>query len=112
MRGQKWIGIGAMLLLLLPPLAGTALATPGVGIIRAPVHARGSHPAKLNVHSHAGVRIRTRSPVDFVTQEIVIAPGGSTGWHSHPGPVLVTVKSGELKLVYADDKSCNGTTYR
>jgi hypothetical protein len=42
----------------------------------------------------------------------VIAPGGTTGWHSHPGPVLVTVKAGELTLVYADDESCQGTTYK
>ena len=34
---------------------------------------------------------------------MVIEPGGSTGWHTHPGPVLVTVNSGVLKLVYADD---------
>jgi quercetin dioxygenase-like cupin family protein len=110
MKVHKKIVIGA--LLLLPLLAGTALATPGVGVLRAPVHARGTYAHELNVHSHAGVTLETASPVDFVTQEIVLEPGGTTGWHSHPGPVLVTVKTGELTLVYADDASCEGTTYR
>jgi quercetin dioxygenase-like cupin family protein len=47
-----------------------------------------------------------------VTERVVIEPGGTTGWHTHPGPVLVTVKSGELTLVYADDATCEGRTYR
>jgi quercetin dioxygenase-like cupin family protein len=25
-----------------------------------------------------------------------VQPGGDTGWHTHPGPVLVVVKSGRL----------------
>jgi quercetin dioxygenase-like cupin family protein len=110
MRVHKKVVMGAMLVL--PLLAGTALATPGVGVVRAPIHARGSHADELHVHSHAGITLESASAVDFVTQEIVIAPGGTTGWHSHPGPVMVTVKSGELTLVYADDSTCEGTTYR
>jgi hypothetical protein len=95
----------------LPVLAGVALATPGIGVLSAPVHARGTHDERLNVHSKAGVHLMTKSGLDFVTQQIVIGPGGTTGWHSHPGPVLVTVKSGELTLVYADDPTCEGRTY-
>lgn len=98
--------------LALPVLAGIALATPGIGILSAPVHARGTHAELLNIHSKAGVKLQTKQPLDFVTQQIVIGPGGTTGWHSHPGPVLVTVKSGELTLVYADDATCQGRTYR
>jgi mannose-6-phosphate isomerase-like protein (cupin superfamily) len=97
---------------LLPILAGIALATSGVGIISAPFHARGTNADLLNIHSKAGVKLQTKSSVDFVTQQIVMAPGGTTGWHSHPGPVLVTVQTGELTLVYADDTSCVGRTYR
>lgn len=107
-RTQKVV-LGA--LVVFPVLAGIALATPGVGILSAPIHARGTNAERLNVHSKAGVKLQTKSSVDFVTQEIVMAPGGSTGWHSHPGPVLVTVKSGALKLVYADDSACEGRTY-
>src|SRR5262249_32629016 len=35
--------------------------------------------------------------------ENVIAPGGTFGWHSHPGPSLVIVKSGTLTVYHAPD---------
>jgi quercetin dioxygenase-like cupin family protein len=92
-------------------IVGAALATPGVGVLGAPVHARGTNTDELNIHSAAGIKLKTRDALDFVTQQITIAAGGTTGWHSHPGPVLVTIKSGELTLVYANDPTCRGRTY-
>ena len=92
-------------------IVGAALATPGVNVIGAPVHARGTNPEKLNIHSAEGIKLMTKGSVDFVTQQITIGPGGTTGWHSHPGPVLVTIKTGELTLVYANDPTCQGRTY-
>jgi quercetin dioxygenase-like cupin family protein len=92
-------------------LVGVAVATPGIGIISAPVHARGTLDKRQVVNSKSGVHLKTRGSVDVATQQIVIAGGGSTGWHSHPGPVLVTVKSGALRLIYADDLTCAGTVY-
>jgi hypothetical protein len=91
-------------------IGGTALATPGIGIV-GPVHARGTNADELNIHSAAGIKLKTKSALDFVTQQITIAAGGTTGWHSHPGPVLVTVKTGALTLVYANDPTCAGRTY-
>lgn len=91
-------------------VAGAALATPGSGVLGI-VHARGTNADELNIHSADGIKLKTHGPVDFVTQQITIAPGGTTGWHSHPGPVLVTVKSGALTIVYADDPTCAGRTY-
>ena len=92
-------------------VVGTALATPGIGIIAAPVQARGTNAAELNIHTASGIKFKTKDSLDFVTQQIRIAPGGTTGWHSHPGPVLVTVKAGTVRLVYANDPSCSGQTY-
>ena len=34
---------------------------------------------------------------------ITIQPGARFPWHTHPGPVLVTVVSGEITYVMADD---------
>ena len=90
-------------------IAGAALATPGIGVISAPVHARGTLLEPMKVHSEAGIKLKSKDPLDIVTQSISIAPGGSTGWHSHPGPVFVTVRAGALKIVYASD--CVETTY-
>lgn len=91
-------------------VTGAALATPGVGVLSSIVHARGTLAEQLKVHSN-GVQLKSKQPLDIVTQSIVIAPGGSTGWHSHPGPVFVTVRAGALKIIYANDKRCEGTTY-
>lgn len=44
-------------------------------------------------------------------QHGTIAPGGSTGWHSHAGPVFVTIVTGALTLYDGDDPTCTGTTY-
>ncbi len=39
---------------------------------------------------------------DYVFREITIAPGGSTGWHSHDGELLGVVKEGVLTHYRAD----------
>jgi hypothetical protein len=39
-------------------------------------------------------RLRTRGLSDAYVQYTRIAPGGDTGWHSHPGIVCVLIKSG------------------
>ena len=44
---------------------------------------------------------------DYVFREITIAPGGSTGWHSHDGELLGTVKEGVL-MHYRVDCSMDG----
>ncbi len=44
-------------------------------------------------------------------QQIVIAPGGNTGWHSHPGPVVVLIKSGVMTFYSGEDGTCESRTY-
>jgi len=41
-------------------------------------------------------------PTHYVFREITIAPGGSTGWHSHPGRLVAKVKEGILLHNRAD----------
>ena len=38
----------------------------------------------------------------YVFREITVAPGGSTGWHSHPGQLFGVVKEGVLMHNRAD----------
>lgn len=45
---------------------------------------------------------------DYIFREITIAPGGSTGWHSHDGELLGVVKEGVL-MHYGADCSMDGT---
>jgi mannose-6-phosphate isomerase-like protein (cupin superfamily) len=37
---------------------------------------------------------------DTLFQQLTIAPGGRTGWHTHPGPVFVAVAQGEGRLYH------------
>jgi quercetin dioxygenase-like cupin family protein len=48
---------------------------------------------------------------ETVVQQIMFAPYGSTGWHSHPGPVVVLIKSGELTFYSGDDPTCTARKY-
>ena len=38
---------------------------------------------------------------DTAYQQLTIAPGGHTGWHTHPGPTFVAVAQGEGTLYHA-----------
>jgi quercetin dioxygenase-like cupin family protein len=44
---------------------------------------------------------------DYITREITIAPGGTTGWHYHPGQVFGVIKAGTLTH-YNSDCSVDG----
>jgi len=39
------------------------------------------------------------------------APGGTSGWHSHPGPSLILVVAGTVTNYSGDDPSCTPHVY-
>jgi quercetin dioxygenase-like cupin family protein len=61
----------------------------------------------------AGYEIELQSDhnTDIAVANISVAVGGSSGWHYHPGPVLVVVKTGAITFYRADDPNCAGTRY-
>ncbi|GAA0674651.1 cupin domain-containing protein [Kitasatospora atroaurantiaca] len=74
-------------------LPAAASATPGTGV-SATVLAKGTSDGTIAVKGHG----RT----DVVVREVTIAPGGSTGWHYHPGQLIVVVKSGTITRTMSD----------
>jgi quercetin dioxygenase-like cupin family protein len=42
------------------------------------------------------IRLNEKGPSDVLQVRFQIPPGGDTGWHSHPGPVIVVLKAGAL----------------
>ena len=51
-------------------------------------------------------RIKTKRSSDLHVLQNTIAPGGTFGWHRHPGPSLVIVKSGTATFYLANDPTC------
>ena len=102
--------------LLILAVAAPALGTPSAGVLSAPILARGDFTDRVDVKikygtSHGVGVANAPDAGEVVVQEITIAPNGTTGWHSHPGPVVVVVKSGALTFVDAEMGACTQTTY-
>jgi quercetin dioxygenase-like cupin family protein len=85
-------------------VVGRSLATPPEGVTaetaRGPLVDR---PLNVNMKFDPGTRVRlkTTGEIEVAVQRIVAVPGGTFGWHSHPGPTIVTVLSGTLTLYHA-----------
>ena len=61
---------------------------------------------KINSQSDINdVKIKTLGPSDVYVVHNTIVPGGHTGWHSHPGPSIISVKSGMATEYNSDDPS-------
>jgi len=86
-------------------VAGLAWATPGQGITTTII----SGPTELDaIHIKSAsdvneVDLKTKGLSDVYVVQNVILPGGNTGWHSHPGPSIVSVVSGTATEYRSDD---------
>jgi quercetin dioxygenase-like cupin family protein len=80
---------------------GMALSTPSSGQTTISVVAGTFDPLKVKKSGEARVTVKTKEDVDIVSANATLAPGGTTGWHSHPGPVFVVVKRGPLTVYNA-----------
>jgi quercetin dioxygenase-like cupin family protein len=87
-------------------VVGRSLATPPEGVTaetaRGPLVDR---PLDVNMKFDAGtkVKLQTKGAIEVAVQRIVAVPGATFGWHSHPGPTIVTVLSGTLTFYHAED---------
>ena len=103
---RKAIRSPLLALALVLVFAGTVLATASTGF-HPTILARGTLDESVHYNTGA-VKFQTKGSVAFVNVTVTIDPLGNSGWHSHPGVVLVTVASGSL-VVY--DQNCVGTVH-
>jgi len=54
---------------------------------------------------------KTRGASDLYVQSNVWQPGGTTGWHSHPGHSLIVVTAGTITDYESDDPTCSPKVY-
>jgi len=82
-------------------IAGTVLATAPIQPVSSSFLSRGTVTER--VHFNTGeVKFQNKASIDHVVQTITFGPGASSGWHSHPGVLMVSVTSGTLKHYFAD----------
>jgi quercetin dioxygenase-like cupin family protein len=93
----------------------TAFATPPSGIVSGAIMARAKFLEPVDVKFKIGADntevILAPNTRDTVIQKIVLAPNGSTGWHSHHGPAVAMITAGQLTLFSSEDATCTPRTY-
>ena len=106
---KKFVGMPAALVALVAVVVtATALASTPIGVTPT-VLARGTYDAfkvKSSPQSPVEFEAKAKSPLDLVVRRHDYAAGSSTGWHSHPGPVFITVTQGQLTFYEYDDPTC------
>jgi quercetin dioxygenase-like cupin family protein len=96
-------------------VAGGVLATGGSGVLLNQLLVRSAFTdnvdLKIKVQIDEATKVVHVGSGQVVMSHIVIGPGGQTGWHSHPGPAIVTIAAGTLTLYDGDDPTCTGRPY-
>ena len=54
---------------------------------------------------------KTKGQSDLYVQSNVWQPGGTSGWHTHPGHSLITVTAGTVTAYEGDDPTCSPHVY-
>lgn len=86
--------------------SGVAQATPPSGFKSEVIGVGAFEKIHVVNAGDAKIKIKTKGDVDVHTLVNTFIPGGYIGWHMHPGPSLVTVRSGTATLYSADDPTC------
>jgi quercetin dioxygenase-like cupin family protein len=81
---------------------GIALATPPSGLVNI-LLARGTDASDGTLPIQVGT--------DIVMSQITVDPGGSSGWHSHPGGAIIVVKTGTPTRYRSIGSQCESTTF-
>lgn len=105
---------GVLLLATLAVLPTQSQATSGSGVTASAL-VRASFIDDVGVKFKLSPEERTvvanaKDGSDVAFQTISLAPGGHTGWHSHPGPVVVAVSGGSLAF-YDGEGPCVRRSY-
>ena len=84
--------------------ASPVRATPPAGVTPE-ILGSGTTLAGFKIHVD-GIKVESKTAVGFTVEHLTFAPGGTTGWHVHPGPTLVIVKAGAVTNYSAADGRC------
>jgi quercetin dioxygenase-like cupin family protein len=57
------------------------------------------------------LKTKVKGDSDVYIVKSTFPVGAHTGWHTHPGPSLITVTAGQLTVYEADDPTCTSHVY-
>lgn len=112
-KGLQWLVGGAVLGI----CAYTAIvqATPSSGFSGTTLASGRFQEFDVNLHTIPAdiwqSRQKTKGDSDVYVQQNVWQPGGTTGWHSHPGHSLIIVTAGTLTGYDSSDPTCTPHVY-
>jgi quercetin dioxygenase-like cupin family protein len=86
----------------LTTMASVALGTPGSGVTVVPI-------ASAEIDQR--VRIGQAAGESTVVARFNFEPGGTTGWHTHPGKTVVLVTKGQFTVYRDHEGECRSRTY-
>lgn len=94
-------------------LGTAALATPGFNFFGETIARAYFERIMVNTSGNGGhrVKIQAKDPSDVYVVRNTVPPGGHSGWHTHPGPSIVSVTAGVATVYEGDDPSCTPVTY-
>jgi quercetin dioxygenase-like cupin family protein len=98
----KALGALGALLAVITLVQFRANATPPSGLVNVPL-ARGTDVSNGTIPLQVGT--------DVAMAQITVDPGGSSGWHSHPGGAIIIVKQGSLTVYRSIGSQCQVETY-
>lgn len=103
---KKWVTALGAAVLVCTVCAIIAWASPAVGVTPTLIGRATYEPFKVETDSLVDVEVKAKSDLDMVVRTHDYAPRGSTGWHTHPGPVFINVIKGQVTFYEADDPTC------
>lgn len=123
-RKTTWLGLLGAAIVVTAFYAGNVLATPAGGFVGTTLAVGRFGEIDVSNHlippnfwqsRHKGdiwlSWQKTKGMSDLYVQSNVWAPGGSTGWHTHPGHSLIVVTAGTVTAYEGDDPDCKPSVY-
>ena len=106
---KRFLTASAVPLVPLGAMTALTFASPAKDVQPTPIARSTFEPFNVRSDSHGPVDFRAHAsrPMDVFVRQHDYKPGGFTGWHTHPGPIFLQVKSGAL-VVYDYENPCQG----
>jgi quercetin dioxygenase-like cupin family protein len=110
MRLKRFLALGALAIV---SAGGAALAShPQIDPTTVPTGFLAAHNRVTGIRVSAVARaVSSSGTADVFVQHVRLGENEATGWHTHPGPVFVTVVDGSLTYEDAGHNRCRQRTY-